>query len=1080
MGPELAALQKHRFDWVHSLESVWHDSDLHVEALHAVERARILAAFDEAQKGQRQPPASGSPPGLFLVGGKGLGKTHLLGSVRRKVWEREGYFFLVELLDGRSFWQCVVNAYLEGLTRPLGDGRRQVDVWAERIAGRFGLAKGKGDYRFLVGPHFDTKLVGLLLGRFRSPKHAGLRLPSGYRQLDVEDTLRALLLLKSTHEQAVLGQMMLLGLPLDEEDKRALGFHRNAIGAQACVFALSWLLGQTGATLVAFDQLDVLLDTLAVMKQPDQLAQIAHGLMDMKEHTTATLTVVSCFPETMTYIEQKAVGAAKDRFRLAPVTLSRQIDGAMAEDIVARRFAAGNARAGFEPPYPTWPIARSAFARKELPDFTPRELITEVAQHVSRCIDRGAVSELTSFRQPAQPPTGHNPAPPNDHAPLDRMFEDFRTAPASVPTPADEDTVVPALLRAGLEAWINERADEGKYAFETDFGKGTPALHARLRKSLDEASEAEEIWSFRAIGAPHHATVRSRLRQARTATGAGLLKELRHLIILRSTPWPNGASTAAAVAELAQDGGRIHTLALEEVRILGALKRMIEAQPQGLTGWLRARRPTRQVALFAHCLPNGSNGGAPSPDGGLPPAGKTENGEAENGEAENGKAENGEAEGGKLVGDTADGTRPPPSATNLDDPHTMPVGFPGAPEDGAAAVLLPLSRLRQHVAVFAGSGSGKTVLLRRLVEQAALRGVSSIVLDSNNDLARLGEAWPTPPQGWAPGDDGRAGRLFQATEVVIWTPGRADGRALNLRPLPDFAAISGDAFELQQAIDMATATLSPLAGCDGTTQTAQRARAILKSAIEVFARMGGGDLHSFIALLAELPDTISDIRNAPNIAAGLADNLIAQRQLNVLLRDQGEPLDPGLLFAPKPGKSARISVISLVGLPDQSVKESFVNQLQMALFAWLKKNPAKTDLGGLFVMDEAQNFAPSAHATACRQSTISLVSQARKYGLGMIFATQAPKGIHNGISGNCTTQFFGRLNHPTQIDAARELASARGGRVDDISTLSAGVFYVSSEGLGVTRLRMPNCLSHHPSSPPSDDEVLARARIRET
>ncbi|MDI4656463.1 ATP-binding protein [Xanthobacter autotrophicus] len=855
---------------------------------------------------------------------------------------------------------------------------------------------------------------------------------------------------------------------METADQRAFNFSQPSLSPQGCVFALSWLLGQTGATLMAFDQLDVLLDTLAVMKQPDQLAQIAHGLMDMKEYTRATLTVVSCFPETMQYIEQNAVAAARGRFRLPPVTLSRQIDGAIAEDIVARRFAAGNARAGFEPPYPTWPIARSAFAREKLPDFTPRELITEVAQHVGRCINASAVSELASFRQTISPQPGGTLPPPNDHSPLDRMFEDFRTAPASVPTPADEDAVVPALLRAGLEAWINERADEGKYAFETDFGKGTPALHARLRKSLDEASEAEEIWSFRAIGAPHHATVRSRLRQARTATGAGLLKELRHLIILRSTPWPNGATTAAAVAELEQDGGRVHTLALEEVRILGALKRMIEAQPQGLTGWLRARRPTRQVALFAHCLPNGSNGGGPAPGGGLPPVGT----------AESGKAADALSRPRTAGADPADGTPPRPSATNLDDPHTMPVGFPGAPEDGAAAVLLPLSRLRQHVAVFAGSGSGKTVLLRRLVEQAALRGVSSIVLDSNNDLARLGEAWPTPPKGWAPGDDGRAGRLFEAAEVVIWTPGRADGRALNLRPLPDFAAISGDAFELQQAIDMATATLSPLAGCDGATQAAHRARAILKSAIEVFARNGGGDLYSFISLLAELPDTISDIRNAPNIAAGLADNLIAQRQLNVLLRDQGEPLDPGLLFAPKPGKSARISVISLVGLPDQSVKESFVNQLQMALFAWLKKNPAKTDLGGLFVMDEAQNFAPSAHATACRQSTISLVSQARKYGLGMIFATQAPKGIHNTISGNCTTQFFGRLNHPTQIDAAKELAAARGGRVDDISTLSAGVFYVSSEGLGVTRLRMPNCLSHHPSSPPSDDEVLARARIR--
>jgi hypothetical protein len=47
----------------------------------------------------------------------------------------------------------------------------------------------------------------------------------------------------------------------------------------------------------------------------------------------------------------------------------------------------------------------------------------------------------------------------------------------------------------------------------------------------------------------------------------------------------------------------------------------------------------------------------------------------------------------------------------------------------------------------AGAGSGKTVLLRRIVEEAALAGIPAIVIDPNNDLSRLGDAWPERPAG---------------------------------------------------------------------------------------------------------------------------------------------------------------------------------------------------------------------------------------------------------------------------------------------------------------------------------------------
>jgi DNA helicase HerA-like ATPase len=127
-------------------------------------------------------------------------------------------------------------------------------------------------------------------------------------------------------------------------------------------------------------------------------------------------------------------------------------------------------------------------------------------------------------------------------------------------------------------------------------------------------------------------------------------------------------------------------------------------------------------------------------------------------------------------------------------------------------------------------------------------------------------------------------------------------------------------------------------------------------------------------------------------------------------------------------------------------------------------------------MDEAQNFAPSSHTTACTHSTLALSSQARKYGLGLVFATQAPRGLHNHIPGNATTQFYGLLNSPAQIAGAREMARVKGGLVPDISKLRSGNFYLALEGNAFHKIRTPWCLSHHPQSPPTTDEVLEIAQ----
>jgi DNA helicase HerA-like ATPase len=388
-------------------------------------------------------------------------------------------------------------------------------------------------------------------------------------------------------------------------------------------------------------------------------------------------------------------------------------------------------------------------------------------------------------------------------------------------------------------------------------------------------------------------------------------------------------------------------------------------------------------------------------------------------------------------------------------------------------VTLAADLLPRHLAVLAGVGSGKTVFIRRIVEEAALLGIPSIVLDPNNDLSRLDDAWPTPPKSWSEEDAAKAQSYRACTDVVIWTPGVSSGNPISLNLLPDFAAID-DADEREQAINMAWSTL--VSFLPGSGEKANRKKGVLADAIRRFAIMSGSTLTDLVALLADLPDGVSEDSSAQKLASEIADQLRAAIAMNPLLKSIGEPLDPRTLFESSSAKT-RISVINLSGFAGEEARASFVNRLQMALFTFIKRNPSRS--GRLYVIDEAQNFAPSGAGTACKASTLSLVAQSRKYGLGMIFATQTPKGIDNKVVSNCTTNMYGRMNAVATIDAVRDLMAAKGGAADDIGKLPQGEFYFSTEGSPRPfKVRTSLCLSWHPPNPPTLEEVIQKARSK--
>jgi Helicase HerA, central domain len=1040
---ERRALGSLTFNWTSALEDVWRPARYHVEGLHAEAASLIRQGIEEATDSTER----ANPLGLPLQGERGVGKTHLLGWAREQVQAAGGYFFLLGDLTRKTFWEEARTAFVQQLL-PLKDGSRdQLRRLLADLADQAGIDKLVRDAVTGAVPP-SPEDVGAFIAALRS-RDPSLLPPC-------LDTARALVLLaspESSHTE--IGYYYLDGGDVDAAERSTWGIKSKPNKARFVINQVSRLLALSGPTVVAVDQIDALIDQVGKDGDASVIAEVATGLMDLRDTTFRTFTVISCLPESWDYVREAAVDTALDRFR--PSCQMQNIPTAdIGRHMVAQRFAVDYTRAAFQPPYPTWPIRPRAF--DDATGYTARLLLKRIDTHVRECLRQERVVELDHLSADVEdrpPATGTvRPELETEFAALDVRFSElWNTADvSSALVPGTEDGLMPDFLDAGLDSWIRERGDADTLAFVCErHPRKNPALHAELRMIIDDRTERQRRWAFRAIAAERATSVLSRLRNATRAIGLDSDTANRQLFVLRSTPWPNGRKTEAERADFAARGGLTIPATVGDLKTFASLRAMLAERHPDLNAWLVARQPAHGTDLLrlalADVVPPGTSASPSS----------------------------GEAEDLESTPDM-DRTVGPPSTgeetAGLPAEGSLRVG---ARIPGGAPVSLDLAVLRMHTVLFAGNGSGKTVLLRRVIEECALRGVSSIVLDPGNDLARLGDAWPEPPEAWAAEDAQRAAEYLAGTDVVVWTPRRQSGRPLTFRPLPEFAAVKDEPDDLDAAIDAAAGAIAPRVVTSG--RKAEEETAVLREVLRYYAKSGASDLGGFVDLLDELPEGITSLRNADATAANLAQRLRVAQINDPLFAGEGEPVDPGVLLTPPPGKRARVSVISMIGLPDPAQRQGFVNQLQMALFSWIKKHPARDrPLSGLLVMDEAQELVPSGNVTACSESTRRLVAQARKYGLGLLFATQAPKALHNQIPGNAATQFYGRLSSPAQIDAAREVAKAKGGDVPDIARLTRGQFYVGTEGTKFIKTATPMCLSYHPAAPLAEEEVIARAR----
>jgi hypothetical protein len=231
---------------------------------------------------------------------------------------------------------------------------------------------------------------------------------------------------------------------------------------------------------------------------------------------------------------------------------------------------------------------------------------------------------------------------------------------------------------------MRERGDanDGPFFLERPPRK-TPPLHACLRMMVDARTERQRRWSFRAIAADHARSVQSRLRKAMTEARLNGESPDRRLFVLRNTAWPNGAATQKITAELADKGGVAVTFTADDLRTFDALGKMLGSGHPNLDTWLAVRRPAHGTELFRRALGDVAEP-APAP----------------------------EPEPEPRPGS------PPRSTAQPMDHAAIRIGTTTV---GQVPANVDLDALRKHIVIIGGSGSGKTVLLRRVVEECALR-----------------------------------------------------------------------------------------------------------------------------------------------------------------------------------------------------------------------------------------------------------------------------------------------------------------------------------------------------------------------
>jgi hypothetical protein len=400
----------------------------------------------------------------------------------------------------------------------------------------------------------------------------------------------------------------------------------------------------------------------------------------------------------------------------------------------------------------------------------------------------------------------------------------------------------------------------------------------------------------------------------------------------------------------------------------------------------------------------------------------------------------------------------------------------------ADLVLYDSRDLLTHAVILGMTGSGKTGLGITLLEEAAIDGVPVLAIDPKGDLTNLlltfpnllssdFEPWVDEAQAarqqmtvdayaaemagrWKSGlaewgqDGSRIARLREAAEVRVYTPGSRAGTPL---------AILGHAGQsrhetAEDAQARITATAAGLLGLAGMSdvQPHSREQALISAILQSRSSNGETDLAWLVQQIQRPSFERIGVLDLETFYPARERQELALRFNSVLaspgfeLWSTGEPLQAGsLLFTPD-GRP-RIAILSIAHL-DDAQRMLVVSLALNAVLQWTRRQTGTGSLRALVYMDEVSGYLPPVANPPSKGPFLTLLKQARAYGVGLTLATQNPVDLDYKALSNIGTWFLGKLQ--TERDKARVLdgLETAGGGLDrqtidrELSSLRGRVF----------------------------------------
>ena len=371
--------------------------------------------------------------------------------------------------------------------------------------------------------------------------------------------------------------------------------------------------------------------------------------------------------------------------------------------------------------------------------------------------------------------------------------------------------------------------------------------------------------------------------------------------------------------------------------------------------------------------------------------------------------------------------------------------------------------LTTHAVIVGMTGSGKTGLGIVLLEEALARGIPALILDPKGDMGNLALTFPDLAaasfepwidestardaglsvgeyaeqtatrwkEGLAASGIGpdRIQALRDAAEVTLYTPGSEAGVPLNVIGSLDAPTLSWaeDEETIRDEIEGTVTSLLGLVGIDADP-LGSREHVLIANLLEHSWRAGKNlDLGSLINQIQTPPlrklgvfdvDTFMPPKERTELAMRL-NALVASPSFAAWGR--GPALDPRVLLRTEDGKP-RAAVVYLAHLSDQE-RQLVVTLVLSRLITWMHEQPGTSELRALVYLDEVFGFAPPTAAPPSKKPILTLMKQARAFGIGMVVATQNPVDLDYKAMANAGSWFVGRLQ--TENDKARVLEGLR-------------------------------------------------------